>query len=116
MTHVQLHQKHYYVDSGGLFSAAETRELVNWLQGLTLDESAARNHVSTETVKSHRRALREKTQQHTGIGVLTFCLVHGYIKPADSDSPSLRRRHNLMRGLRAAMHETIMGGLANGSR
>ena len=115
MTRVTLHHKHYLVDSDGFFSAAETRELVNWIQGLAIDEAAARSRTSPETVKTHRRTLREKTNQHTGIGVLTYCLVHGYIKPADTNSPALRRRHKLMKGLRTAIHDSILGGLANGS-
>jgi len=115
MTQVRLHHKHYLVDSGGFFSAAETRELVNWIEGLAADEAAARSNTSIETVKSHRQALRTKTGQHNGIGVLTYCLVHGYIRPADLNSPALRRRQKLMAGLRTAVQNKILGGLANGS-
>lgn len=102
MTQIRLHNKTYWVDSGGFFSAAETRELISWIQGHPLDVAAFLSNVSTETVKSHRRALREKTGQHSGIGVLTYCLVNGYVRPDDTHSPQLQHRHNLMFSLRAA--------------
>ena len=102
MTHVSLHQKLYIVDGGDLFSQAETRELVCWLKGLTVDEAAFLNNVSIETVKTHRRALREKTDQHTGIGVLTYCLVHGYIR-AIEQTVAHQKRTRLMYSLRAAV-------------
>lgn len=113
MTQVTLHQERYLVDSGDFFSGAETRELVNLLRGLTYDEAAARSRTSIETVKSHRQAIRAKTGQHNCIGVLTYCLVYGYIRPVDLNSPALHRRHKLMVALRAANDRTH-GGLSYG--
>jgi len=114
MTQAQLHGKHYLVDSEGFFSPAETRELINWLQGLTVDEAAFRSHCSADTVKTHRRALREKTEQSAGIGVLTYCLVHGYIRPTN-DSPQQSERNRLMYSLRAAVATAAKGGFRHGA-
>jgi len=116
MTNVQLHKKHYLLDSDGFFSPAEMRELVTWVQGLTVDESAFINHVSTETVKAHRRSLREKTEQHCGIGVLTFCLVHGYIRPVEPTTTrfSLRPRSTFI--VESAVSDQKLGGSIYGRR
>lgn len=115
MNQVCLHHKNYLVDGGDLFSPAETRELMNWLQGLTVDEAAIRSHCSPETVKTHRRALRDKTQQHQGIGVLTYCLVHGYIRPIDNGTPERKKRNKLMFSLRAAVANSFQGGQRHGA-
>lgn len=110
MTQLRLHNKTYLIESDGFFSPAETRELISWLQGMAVDEAAFLNNVSIETVKSHRSALREKTGQHSGIGVLTYCLVHGYIRPDDTHSPRLQTRHQLMYSLRAAVPSAVPAG------
>lgn len=115
MTQLRLHNKTYLIDSDGFFSPAETRELRSWLQGMAVDEAAFINSVSIETVKTHRRALREKTEQHSGIGVLTYCLVHGYIRPVDTYSPLLQKRHQLMYSLRAAVSAATTKGVTHGA-
>jgi DNA-binding CsgD family transcriptional regulator len=114
MTEATLHHKNYLVEGGGFFTAPETRELVSWLQGLTVDEAAERSHTSPETVRSHRKKLREKTGQHTGVGVLTYCLVHGYIRRADCGSDRLRRRMKFMKSLRTAVHEATTESVSHG--
>ncbi len=112
MTQIRLHNKTYVIDSEGFFSPAETRELTSWLQGLAVDEAAFLSNVSIDTVKSQRRALREKTGQHNGIGVLTYCLVNGHIRPDDTQSPQLQERHQLMFSLRKAVAATHTGASA----
>lgn len=99
-TSVLTHQKTYLVDSGGFFSAAETRELSAWLLGLTVDQAALANNVSPDTVKTHRRALREKTGQGSGIGVIMYCLVAGFVRPADQQIPTYNRLPGLTTALR----------------
>jgi hypothetical protein len=99
-TSVLTHQKTYLVDGGGFFSAAETRELSTWLLGLTVEQAAQVNNVSPDTVKTHRRALREKTGQGSGIGVIMYCLVAGFVRPAENQLPTYNRRPGLTTALR----------------
>lgn len=76
MTHVCV----YLIDSGGLFSAAERRELTAMLDGLTVDQAACKHFVSPDTVKSHRTALRQKTGQRSTAGVISYCIATGLVK------------------------------------
>lgn len=78
--------KHYIVDCGDFFSAAEIRELIAWAEGLTEAQAAERNSVSIHTVHSHRQALRSKTGATCGIGVLAYCLLVGHIRPLNHGS------------------------------
>lgn len=72
----------YILESDGFFSVAETRELSTWMQGLTVIQSASANNVSPDTVKTHRRSIREKTGKRSGVGVMAFCLASRFIRPA----------------------------------
>lgn len=82
----------YLVESGGFFSAAETRELTSWVNGLTVDQSAKANHVSPNTVKSHRAAILSKTGQECGIGVVQYCHYFRYIRPVTPPTFLIERR------------------------
>lgn len=82
MTTHSFRQITYLVDkSADIFSAAETRELVAWLCGMTEAQAAKVNCVSTHTVHSHRKALRQKTGSRTAVDVVVYCLVAGIIRP-----------------------------------
>lgn len=107
------HLKTYIVDSGGLFSAAETRELSTWILGLTVEQAATLNHVSPDTVKTHRRALREKTGQHSGIGVVMFCLVSGFIRPSETLYTAYERHHSLSMAMQKNVACIEQGGLGH---
>lgn len=85
MTTLRLsHTKTYILDSGGFFPVAETRELNSWMQGLTVKQAAEANHVSPDTVKTHRNALRSKSGKRSGMGVMAFCLAADFIRPAET--------------------------------
>jgi len=74
------HSTVYLIDSGGLFSAAERRELSAMLDGLTVEQAARKHFVSPDTVKSHRTALRQKTGQHSSAAVVSYCFATGLVK------------------------------------
>jgi len=94
MTTQSPKQKTYLVDSDGLFSAAESRELLSWRAGLTVEQAARANHVSPNTVKTHRAAISQKTGQRGGISVIHHCFSFGYIRSVDSLMASFERRQS----------------------
>ena len=101
----------YAIDTQGMLTPAEERELANWFEGLTTDEAAARGCRSVETIKRHRKAIRAKCGQHSGIGVLTFCLSRNLLRKSETARASHTSR--LKRG-RIRMLRTPFGMVAGG--
>lgn len=75
-----IHGKTFVIDTGGLFSAPEERELECWLKGMSEKDAARANFRSPETVRHHRKSMRGKTHQPNGQGVLTYCFAHQYVR------------------------------------
>lgn len=80
MITTQIHGKTFVIDGQNLFTAHEERELEAWLEGMTAEDAAKARHRSPETVKWHRRAIREKTHQTCSAGVLSYCFAHRYVR------------------------------------
>ena len=80
MITTEIHQKRFVIDGRGFLTQPEERELESWLKGHTAEDAARDHHVSAETVRWHRKAIREKTNQKNTAGVLTYCLAHQYVR------------------------------------
>jgi len=107
---VKESQKLYVVDCGGFYSAAEIRELLSWAEGLSQSEAAAKNHVSIHTVHSHRKSILRKSGVSSGIGVLSFCLASGHIKPIDRSDAIQHGDAILNHALRAPESAVLANG------
>ena len=75
-----IHGKTFVIDTRGLFSAPEERELECWLKGMSEKDAARANYRSPETVRHHRKSMRGKTHQPNGQGVLSYCFAHEYVR------------------------------------
>ena len=76
----EIHGKQFEIDGKGDLSPALESTLEDWLHGMSIQDAAQKRHRSEETVKSHRKTLREQTHQKNGPGVLIYCLSAGYIR------------------------------------
>lgn len=70
----------FEIDGQGFLSPTEEITLEDWLHDMRVQDAAEKRHRSPETVKTHRKTLREKTHQHSGTGVLAYCLSKQYIR------------------------------------
>lgn len=80
MRKVEINSREFEIDGQDLFSKAEEAALEDWLQAMRAQDAASKRHRSPETIYSHRKAIREKTGQHNGEGVLIWCLTKGYVR------------------------------------
>lgn len=80
MITTQVHGKTYVIDGKGEFSPAEELTLEDWLHAMNAQDAAQKRHRSPETVNTHRKRIREKTDQRNGEGVLVYCFSKDYIK------------------------------------
>ena len=80
MITTEAHGRKFEIDGRDLFSPAEECALEDWLRAMKAQDAAEARHRSVETVNTHRKAIREKTHQHNGEGVLIFCISKGYIR------------------------------------
>jgi hypothetical protein len=86
MITTQINGKIFQIDGQGFLSPAEELTLEDWLHDMRAQDAANKQCRSVETISTHRKNLREKTQQHSAVGVLAYCLSHGIIRLADDDS------------------------------
>ena len=80
MITTEINGRKFEIDGQGFISPAEETALEDWLHDMRVQDAANKRSRSEETVKSHRKNLREKTHQHSGTGVLAYCLSAGYIR------------------------------------
>lgn len=79
-THISIHKKAYAVDSCGVFTPVEDRELSAWMKGMAVNQASALNHVSPDTVKTHTAFHLYSQHRMPGIGSFDFGgLSHGRI-------------------------------------
>lgn len=86
MITTEINGKIFQIDGQGFLSPAEELTLEDWLHDMRAQDAANKRCRSVETISTHRKNLREKTQQHSAVGVLAYCLSHGIIRLADDDS------------------------------
>lgn len=80
MITTEINGKTFEIDGQGFLSPAEELTLEDWLHDMRAQDAAQKRCRSTETVNTHRKNLREKTHQHSAVGVLAYCLSHGFIR------------------------------------
>lgn len=80
MRTTQIHGKTYEIDGKDAFTPAEEQTLDLWLQAMSVEDAARAICRSPDTVKSHRKAIRQKTAQRNGEGVLMYCFSKGYVR------------------------------------
>lgn len=80
MITTEINGTKFEIDGDGFLSPTEELTLEDWLHDMRVLDAAQKRFRSPETVSSHRKNLREKTHQHSGTGVLAFCLSKGYIR------------------------------------
>lgn len=80
MITTQVNGRLFIIDGKGEFSPAEEQTLEDWLHAMKAQDAAQKRSRSPETVNTHRKNIREKTDQHNGEGVLVYCFSKNYIK------------------------------------
>lgn len=80
MIQTEIHGRVFRIDSHGFLSPAEETALEDWLHDMRAQDAAQKRHRSVETIKHHRKHIREKTRAHTASGVLSYCLSKDYIR------------------------------------
>lgn len=80
MITTQVKGRFFSIDGKDLFSPAEERTLEDYLHGMSAQDAAQKRQRSPETVCTHRKHIREKTDEHNVAGVLVFCFSKNYIK------------------------------------
>ncbi len=85
MITTEINGKTFEIDGKDFLSPAEELTLEDWLLDMRAQDAARKRFRSTETVNSHRKHLREKTNQHSAAGVLAYCLSRGFIKVLSTD-------------------------------
>lgn len=80
MITTEINGKTFEIDGKGFLSPAEELTLEDWLHDMRAQDAAQKRCRSAETVNTHRKNLREKTRQHSAVGVLAYCLSHGFIR------------------------------------
>lgn len=80
MITTEINGKKFEIDGQDFFSPAEERTIEDWLLDMRAQDAANKRHRSLETINTHRKHIREKTSQHSGTGVLAFCLSREYIR------------------------------------
>ena len=80
MITTQVHGRQYVIDGKGEFSPAEEQTLEDWLHAMRAQDAAEKRRRSAETVNTHRKHIREKTNQRNGEGVLVYCFSKDYIR------------------------------------
>lgn len=76
----EIHGTKFAIDGKDTFSPAEEMSLEDMLHGMHVIDAAQKRFRSEETVKTHRKHLRQKTHQSSSTGVIIFCLAEGYIR------------------------------------
>lgn len=80
MITTEVHGRKFEIDGRDMFSPAEECALEDWLHAMKAQDAAQARCRSIETVNTHRKAIREKTNQRNGEGVLVFCISKGFIR------------------------------------
>lgn len=80
MITTKINGKTFEIDGQDFLSPAEERALEDWLHDMRVQDAARKRFRSPETISTHRKHLREKTNQHTAAGVLAYCLSKAYIR------------------------------------